>query len=81
MTHDRDFAAANFISGFVLGALVGAGIALLTAPDSGRRTRKRIKRYAGDLKEGATDQLETFAGDVKARVDDALRGARKRLSR
>jgi len=32
------------VVGFMLGAVIGAGIALLMAPDSGRETRKRRGR-------------------------------------
>ena len=79
MEYDQDANAMNFVSGFLIGAIVGAGIALLTAPDAGNRTRRRIRRVAGGLKDSAADQLDDFAEDVKARVDDAVRGARKRL--
>jgi hypothetical protein len=34
---------------------------------------------AGELRETATDQLDDFADDVKSRVDDAVRGARRKL--
>lgn len=79
MEYDQDANAMNFVSGFLLGAMVGAGIALLTAPDAGNRTRRKIRRAAGGLKDSATDQLDDFAEDVKARVDDAVRGARERF--
>ena len=79
MEYDQDANAINFVSGFLLGSIVGAGIALLTAPDAGNRTRRKIRRVAGGPKDSATDQLDDFAEDVKARVDDAVRGARKRL--
>ncbi len=38
---------------FVLGGLVGAAVALLIAPRSGRQTREQIKDLAGDVKEKA----------------------------
>jgi gas vesicle protein len=79
MRYDQDANAMNFVAGFLLGAIVGAGIALLTAPEPGNRTRRRIRRVAGELRETATDQLDDFAEDVKARVDDAVRGARKKF--
>lgn len=79
MEYDQDANAMNFVAGFLLGAIVGVGIALLTAPNAGNRTRRMIRRVAGELKDSATDQLDDFAEDVKARVDDAVRGARKRL--
>ena len=80
MEYDQDANAINFVSGFLLGAIVGAGIALLTAPDAGPQTRRRIRRVAGDLRHSATDQLDDLAEDVKAKVDEAVRGARKRFT-
>jgi gas vesicle protein len=64
---------------FVSGFLVGAGIALLAAPEAGMRTRKRIPRVAGELRDSAGDQWEDLAEDVKDRVDDMVRGARERF--
>jgi len=79
MRYDQDANAMNFVSGFLLGAVVGAGIAFLTALEPGNRTRGRIRRVAGEFRETATDQLDDFADDVKPRVDDAVRGARRKL--
>lgn len=40
MNDDRSF---GFIGGFVLGGLVGAAVAVLTAPASGKETREQIR--------------------------------------
>ena len=40
--NDSDFGA--FISGFLIGGLVGAAVALLMAPQSGEETRTMISR-------------------------------------
>jgi gas vesicle protein len=71
----------NFVTGLALGAVLGAGIALLTAPQSGRRTRRHIRRAAVDVRSQAGDRWEDLAEDVKNRVDDALSGARARIKR
>jgi gas vesicle protein len=39
----------------VIGGLVGAGLALLLAPQSGKRTRQQIADLAEDLKDYASD--------------------------
>ncbi len=80
MEYEQDASAVSFVSGFILGAVLGAGIALLTAPESGGRTRRRIHRVATDAKESAGDQLEDLAEDVKQRVDDAVKATRKRFA-
>jgi gas vesicle protein len=50
----------------VVGAMVGAAIALLYAPQSGVRTKKDIKRFARKT----VDQLEALQGDVRDQVTD-----------
>ncbi len=79
MDNEHEAHSTTFVSAFLLGAIVGAGIALLAAPEAGMRTRRRIRRVAGELRESAGDQWEDLAEDVKDRVDEALRGARKRF--
>ena len=79
MDYEHEAQAVRFVSGFLLGAFVGAGIALIAAPEAGTRTRRRIRRVAGDLKESAGDQWDDLAEDVKDKVDEAVQGARKRF--
>ena len=78
---DQEQYLATFLTGLFLGAVIGAGVALLSAPESGKRTRKKLVRVAGDVRETTQDRLEDFADDVKVRVDDAVKTARKRLNR
>lgn len=70
----------NFVAGMVCGALIGAGVALLMAPESGKRTRKRIGRAADDLRESAADRWDEIAEDVREKVEEALATAKKRVS-
>jgi gas vesicle protein len=79
MDDDQGADSVRFVSGFLLGAIVGAGIALLAAPEDGSRARRRIRRVAGELKESAGDQWDDLAADVKEKVDEAVRGARERF--
>ncbi len=77
MDYDQDRQAINFISGLLLGAIIGAGVAYLTAPQAGRKTRKRLKRAAVDLRATATDRLDDIADEVKGKVDEVVRVVRK----
>ncbi|MEW6118313.1 MAG: YtxH domain-containing protein [Nitrospirota bacterium] len=43
---------------FLLGGAVGAGLALLMAPQSGKKTRRQIKDLAEDIAEHATEYAE-----------------------
>ena len=80
MEYDNEGQVLNFVSGLVLGAVIGAGIALLMAPDKGSRTRKRLMKTASRLKGEATDKWDDLADDVTKKVDEAVLGARKRFS-
>ena len=64
---------------FLIGGLIGAAVALLYAPKSGRETRKDIARTAKKVKketvhlvEDAIDSINDFAGDVKNKVSDII---------
>ena len=81
MDRDQNRQALSFISGLLLGAIIGAGVAYLTAPETGRKTRKRLKRAAGDLRASASDRLDDLADEVKGKVDEAIKGARDSLAR
>jgi len=45
----------SILVALVVGGLVGAGVALLLAPQSGKRTRQQIADLAEDLKDYAAD--------------------------
>ena len=66
--------------GFVLGALVGAGMALLLAPGSGRETRRRLtntgRRWRGAAHD-RLDQVRDAAHDLKQGAKSALEAGRK----
>lgn len=65
----EDHRAKTFLTGLAIGALVGAGVALLFAPQSGEETRRTVARRAKHLAREARDHYD----DVK----DKLRRARR----
>ncbi len=66
------------ISGAILiGGLIGGAIALLYAPQSGRKTRKdiiraarRAKNSTADLIEDTIDNVNNFINDLKEKASD-----------
>ena len=61
----------------LIGGLIGAAIALLYAPKSGRKTRKdiiraarRAKNSAADLIEDTLDDVNDFIKDLKEKASD-----------
>lgn len=55
---------------FFIGALLGAGIALLFAPRSGRDTRDSLTQGALKLKEAAEDTVRTVQESVNGAVEN-----------
>jgi len=69
----------NTTVALLAGALLGAGIALLFAPQSGRRTRRDIRHFAqrvGNTADAARIELqhsvETIVGEAEEKLRDGL---------
>lgn len=60
----------------VTGILLGTGLGLLMAPQTGRRTRRQIKNYLHD----ATDRMNDMAGETKDRMNDMAGETRNRMN-
>jgi gas vesicle protein len=61
----------TFLAGLAIGALVGAGVALLFAPKSGAETRLAVARRAKIMAREAREKYD----DVREKVRRARRGA------
>lgn len=70
--HDSDI--GNFLSGFIIGGLVGAAAALLLAPQSGEETRAVLREKGIELKDRAVETAE----ETRMRAEAALEEARMR---
>jgi gas vesicle protein len=60
---------------FVGGALLGAGLALLYAPRTGKETRQMLAKKAQDLKDAAADAIgrgRHLAGAMRQRMGEAI---------
>jgi gas vesicle protein len=66
---DRDNKAAAAALLILAGGIVGAGLALLLAPQSGQRTRKDIIRYAKKSKLRAGEAVDDLSATVSDLVD------------
>ena len=71
----------SFMAGMVLGALVGAGVALLMAPERGVVTRKRLKKLMGRMGNDAKEKMEDWRDDVKAELKRRRRQIREQIER
>lgn len=60
----------NVVGAFAIGAVIGAGLALLFAPQSGDETRKLISKRAGQIKNRLRDALDDAKELAQSKVDD-----------
>jgi len=70
MRDNDGHSAGTVLLSFLLGGIVGAGVAMLLAPQSGRETRKRIREFADDMKEKAEDYVEQIKKGVTSTVEE-----------
>ena len=69
--HQAEHGKRSFFVGMALGALLGAGVALLFAPDRGANTRKRLGR--------GIRQLRDQSGDTVSSLRDRLRRMKQKM--
>jgi uncharacterized protein YjbJ (UPF0337 family) len=65
----------NFLSGILLGVVIGAAIMLFYAPQSGRKMRREVRRKTMHLRDQAMDTAE----DLQGRASEVVTGARKKV--
>ena len=65
------------MTSFIMGAALGAGLALLLAPDRGSETRRRVGQTMKRFGSQVNDQL----GDVKDNVRSAVNSGREAFRR
>ncbi|UCG87053.1 MAG: YtxH domain-containing protein [Gemmatimonadota bacterium] len=71
----------GFAAGLVIGALLGAGVALLIAPERGEVVRKRITRGIREIHDEARDQLGDWRGEARRELGKQRRKIKRQLRR
>jgi gas vesicle protein len=66
-TNDQSSERGGFVALAVLAAAAGAGVALLLAPDSGSRTRRRVSRGLREFRGEATGTVAALQREVRRR--------------
>jgi len=65
---DNGVSASTVLVSFLAGAALGAGLALLYAPKSGREMRDQI----GDLADDAVDKIKEYAKEAQDKIKATL---------
>lgn len=77
---DRGTTVISVLSAFVIGGLIGAGIGLLMAPQSGEQTREMIMSKSNDIKEKAVGTAEDTRNRASKAIDNISKQTKDRVS-
>ena len=75
MSEERGYSGSAIALGFILGGALGASLAMLFAPESGRRTRERFRDWAAD----ARDKTMDVSDGLRDKAEDFLERGRETL--
>ncbi len=74
-----------FLTGFFVGGLIGAGIALITAPQAGEETREQLRqkgielgKQVSETAEEARKKAEKALEEAKVKLEEATKDLEKR---
>ncbi len=81
MYYEKESGSLNFVAGLAMGAILGASIALLTAPQSGKRTRRHIVRAVESARDNAGDGWDEVAARARRAARRGRHVARRRRRR
>lgn len=73
---DEKSQVGNVLVAFLAGAAIGGGIALLTAPRSGRETREKLRCLAGET----SDRIRKIAEEAEERIADVLQEGKETIA-
>ncbi len=67
--HEEGFGVGAILLSFLLGSMVGAGLALLVAPQTGVETRRKIRDLADDISDRAHEYMEHTKSKMSSSID------------
>lgn len=84
MSCEEKSSFATFLVGFLSGAAIGAGLALLFAPQSGKETREKIKDTTEAIKDKISDLVDDtkdFIAEQKRAIVDAVTAGKEAMKK
>ena len=73
---DEKCSGTNVLIALLVGAAVGGGIALLTAPRSGRETREKLRGLAGETR----DRIRQIAEEAEEKIAEVLNEGKETIA-
>ncbi len=78
---ERETNIISVFAAFALGGLIGAGIALLMAPQSGKKTRHLIVSKSQEIRDRAMESAEDTRDMAGKALDNLTQGTRDQANR
>jgi gas vesicle protein len=75
----RKWESTSFLTGLALGAVIGAGLALIFAPASGDETRRLVRKRARSLSREAATGLVSARDEARQALREKKEALRARL--
>lgn len=79
MSHER--CGMKIFVSFLSGAAIGAGLALLFAPQSGKETRKKIKDFAEKVGDDVKDGYDNLTDKARSFIDGSKESIKRKIHR
>jgi len=76
MSKEREIPAETVVVSFLVGAAIGAGLALLFAPKSGSQLRETI----GDFTENTINKIKEYSKDAQEKIKTAIDDGKEMIS-
>jgi gas vesicle protein len=71
----------TLVAGLVIGGLIGAAVMLFMAPDSGKKTLRKLQKKTMKLRENTMDTVEDAMKQARHRAGKVSAGVRKQTNR
>jgi gas vesicle protein len=71
----------TLVTGLVIGGLIGAAVMLFMAPDSGKKTLRKLQKKTMKLRESTMDTVEDAMKQARHRAGKVSAGVRKQTNR
>jgi gas vesicle protein len=81
LTSPSGRSTAGFVAGVLFGAFLGAGFALLFAPERGEKTRGRLRRRMRSLQDDALEGIDRAGSRTRKELQRRQRRIRAELAR